>query len=93
MLVILGIWRHVYSGFPLRYDPLYCGAVFPLGMYTVSTFRLAQAIEGFSVDVLLIQRNVKLRAHLPVRTFCYAEKLNKFLASAALETFRYVRHS
>lgn len=27
--------------FPLRYDPLYWGAVFPLGMYSAATFRLA----------------------------------------------------
>jgi tellurite resistance protein TehA-like permease len=45
MLVTLAIWRHVYKRFRLAYDPLYWGAVFPLGMYTVSTFQLSQALD------------------------------------------------
>ena len=45
MLVVLVLWRHLYKRFPVAYDPLYWGAVFPQGMYTACTFQLAHAMD------------------------------------------------
>lgn len=44
MLVILGVWRHLVRRVALIYDPLYWGAVFPLGMYAVASHHLAGVI-------------------------------------------------
>ena len=44
MLLVLEVWQHVIRRFPLRYDPLYWGAVFPLGMYAVATKQMTAAL-------------------------------------------------
>ncbi len=48
LLLLLGLWRHGIERFPFEYDPLYWGAVFPLGMYAACTWEMRRAMElGF----------------------------------------------
>jgi len=45
MIAILAVWRYGFRRLPLNYDPLYWGAVFPLGMYAVGTYKMAHAMS------------------------------------------------
>ena len=45
MLAVLAVWRHGVRRFPFAYDPMYWGAVFPLGMYAASTLRMMGALH------------------------------------------------
>jgi tellurite resistance protein TehA-like permease len=44
MLIALGVWRYLICGVPFAYGPLYWGGVFPLGMYSASTYWLAKSV-------------------------------------------------
>jgi tellurite resistance protein TehA-like permease len=52
MLLFLGFWRHFLRGVPIKYDPLYWGAVFPLGMYSVSTYHLGSVLNAHFLSPL-----------------------------------------
>jgi tellurite resistance protein TehA-like permease len=45
LLVIVGVWRHAVRHYPLTYHPMYWSLVFPLGMYTLATYRLGLAAD------------------------------------------------
>lgn len=46
LLVVLGSWRYLISGLPIAYGALDWGGVFPLGMYSVSTFSLMEIVDA-----------------------------------------------
>lgn len=50
MIAILAVWRYGYRRQPLEYDPLYWGAVFPLGMYANATFEMAVSMDLHFLD-------------------------------------------
>jgi NNP family nitrate/nitrite transporter-like MFS transporter len=52
MLFILAVWRHVIKRFELAYSPLYWGAVFPLAMYALCNYRLAEYLQLTVLDWL-----------------------------------------
>lgn len=45
LLVLFGAWKHVIRRVPINYDPALWSLVFPLGMYSVATFRFSLATQ------------------------------------------------
>ena len=76
MLVILAVWRHGYKRFPFAYDPLYWGAVFPLGMYTAATGEMARVMN---LDFLLPVPRAFISVALTAWTLAFAGMLRALL--------------
>ena len=49
-MIAIGVWRQFVRHVPWRYHPSYWSLVFPLGMYSVATFRMFAAtdLDGLS---------------------------------------------
>jgi tellurite resistance protein TehA-like permease len=77
MLVVLAVWRYVYMRFPLHYDPLYWGAVFPLGMYSAATHEMGQAL---ALDFLAMPTQVFLYAAIIAWTAAFAGLVRQLIA-------------
>ncbi|MBV6271812.1 tellurite resistance/C4-dicarboxylate transporter family protein [Alcaligenaceae bacterium CGII-47] len=85
MLLLLGLWRYGYNRFPFKYDPLYWGAVFPLGMYAACTWQLEHAMAfGFETGLPRVFFYIALGAW--IITFCG-------LLRSALRSVRHIRPS
>ena len=72
LLVVLGIWTYAVKRVPLTYTPQFWGAVFPMGMYTASTFQLARATGQ---DFLLVIPKMSIYVALVAWTLAFAGML------------------
>ena len=72
LLVVLGIWTYAVKRVPLAYTPQFWGAVFPMGMYTASTFQLARATGQ---DFLLVIPKVSIYVALLAWMLAFAGML------------------
>jgi tellurite resistance protein TehA-like permease len=81
MLLILGVWRHGVHKFRFAYDPLYWGLVFPLGMYSVCTYKMNLI---FDIAPLLVISRVFLAAGIAAWFLTFMSLMMRPLYAALL---------
>jgi tellurite resistance protein TehA-like permease len=52
VMVAIGVWRHIIRRVPLRYHPAYWALVFPIGMYSVASYRMIAVTGLHDLDLL-----------------------------------------
>ncbi len=67
LLLLLGVWRHLYKKYSIGYDPQFWSIVFPLGMYTVCTYQLSKSLNvSFLLDIPRVTVYIAILAWLVV---------------------------
>jgi tellurite resistance protein TehA-like permease len=79
LLIVFWVWRHAVRRAAITYDPTYWSLVFPLGMYTVSTYRLSLAA---GLQPLQAIPHVTVWAALGVWTLAMIGLLRRIVASS-----------
>ena len=86
LLFVLETWRHFKAGF--KYSPEYWSLVFPLGMYTVATLKLASALQmPFLHSIAHVFIFIALAAWTVVFTGMVIEVCKHLLSKEETETF------
>jgi len=79
LLVALAVWTYGIRRVPMTYNPQFWGAVFPMGMYTASTYQLAKALGA---DFLLVIPKVSVYVALAAWTLAFVGLLRQLTRAA-----------
>lgn len=77
IIIIMGIKQHIYKNAPFNYHPKYWSLVFPLGMYTVCTYKLGHILNS---SFLLMLTNTFWGSAAAGWLFTFTGMINKIIS-------------